>query len=126
MKRFFAAFLLFTYCLVSTGFAVRTHYCMGNWEGVDLCFVQQDPCSNCGMDAAGNEGCCRDEIKVVKLQQDLLTAKQAVPVFEVPVAVLPFTVQQVAYITSETGCKIKAGPPGNSPPVYLTNCVFRI
>lgn len=129
MKRFFAAILLFTYLVTSTGFVVSTHYCMGKADGVQLGVAKEKTCSKCGMHTEDSGGCCRDEVKVVKLQQDLQPAKAILPAFSMHPAV---TLASSFLITPFLNFKRHSRAFGNTPPlpqktdIYLVHCVFRI
>ena len=102
---------------------------MDRFDSADLYKTKSDVCSKCGMPVTDSNGCCHDEIKVVKLSIDHnvsqlnyeIKAPDALPVnhndfisdFNVAL------VQQVNYLN-------------HSPPLlsqqdtYLQNCVFRI
>jgi hypothetical protein len=57
---------------VTSGVVINIHYCMGEVATVELGHNSQDSCGQCGMD---NSGCCHDDVQVVKLCADQLSAK---------------------------------------------------
>lgn len=69
MKKTVAAISLFIYLAVSCGIVINFHYCMDKLASVEL-FEQKDSvCDTCGMET-NSLGCCRDEITVLKLEDD--------------------------------------------------------
>lgn len=129
MKRVFASILLLLYFCVSTGFVVSMHYCMNKFDSVKVGAPESEKCGKCGMHTEDSEGCCRDEVKVVKLQQDeqlakLLMPSLTLPPVELPLSkhlALPFQNYVQAYLLEEPDPPLR-----KSQPVYLSNCVFRI
>src|SRR5688500_9136263 len=81
MKKLFISILLLVYFTVNTGFVVNLHYCMHKIAGIVLNGEEHDSCGKCGMPVKDKEGCCREEVKVVKLYQDILPAFTIVPQF---------------------------------------------
>lgn len=128
MKKAFAAILLSIYFLVSTGFTVNLHYCMDEFYAWEL-GESDDECDKCGMTTSKSEGCCRDEVKLLKLKQDVFQAKSATYFFALPALVnatstyllLPFKnavpIQQFA---------VHDPPSLSGQYSYIKNCVFRI
>ncbi|MGV3656906.1 MAG: HYC_CC_PP family protein [Chitinophagaceae bacterium] len=129
MKRFLAFILLLIYFTVSTGFVVSMHFCMNKFESVQVGAASSDKCGKCGMHTEDSGGCCRDEVKVVKLQMDKQVAKMLLPSLslspvELPLSqhlATPFQNFQQAVEPVPTG-----PPPISSQPVYLSNRVFLI
>lgn len=128
MKKAAATILLCLYFLVSTGFVVSIHYCMDKVDGVALGNSTRDECSKCGMTLADNDGCCKDEVAVVKMQVDQLMAKLVKADFSLP----PIAVKTTDYlftplfVTIEPSLPVAHGPPLSKQDSYLQNCVFRI
>lgn len=67
MKRFTAILLALIYLATTTGILINTHYCMGEVSGVAFGQKNNATCGTCGMD---NEGCCHDDLQVIKLTAD--------------------------------------------------------
>ena len=129
MKSVSTFLLLIIHFVVTTGFSVSTHYCMGKIDGISLGVAKTDQCSVCGMHTEDSNGCCRDEIKVVMLQQDEQLAKVIVSSFGVD---QHFATTSSYYISERQKLHIPINefsvipPLLNSQPVYLSNRVFRI
>ena len=128
MKKLFASILLLVYFTVSTGFVVSVHYCMNKVDSVQLGDTSSDECNKCGMHIESSGGCCKDDVKMVKMQVDQSFAKITVPNFSLP-AVLPLVYD--SYFTSYSKSVDESYPLAHSPPLskqdtYLQNCVFRL
>jgi hypothetical protein len=126
MKKLLASLIVLVYLAVSTGFIVSVHYCMDSFDSAQLGNTENEKCGRCGMHKA--DGCCRDEVTVVKLQTDHL-AGQAVSVtltspeiehHQTNYLVLPFK-------NFTVNCySVAHSPPLDEQDTYLENCVFRI
>lgn len=128
MKKLFASILLLVYFTVSTGFVVSVHYCMNKVDSVQLGDTSSDECNKCGMHIESSGGCCKDDVKMVKMQVDQSFAKITVPDFSLP-AVLPLVYD--SYFTSyaksvDESYPLAHGPPLSKQDTYLQNCVFRL
>ncbi len=79
MKRLTIFLLLLLYVTVSSGFTVHLHYCMGELVESNLAHSDDPTCGGCGMekDSSSNDGCCKDEHKQVKVDQDKKLAEIA-------------------------------------------------
>ena len=64
LKRIFTIFIVFAYGLFSSGLVIDAHFCMGKLASVDWTSASSNSCAKCGM---SKTGCCKDEVKVVKL-----------------------------------------------------------
>lgn len=129
MKRILVAILLLVYFTVSTGFVVNLHYCMDKMASVELGSKESEDCGKCGMPKKEKDGCCRDEVKVVKLYQDQVSAHfadfrfSAVATLVVPSEFLISPFRNTSLFTSH---KAHAPPLISKQDAYLVNCVFRI
>lgn len=128
MKELVAFIWLFVYMGVSTGFAVSTHYCMNERRSVELGDVQKAVCDKCGMPKKQSHGCCRDEVKVVKLQQDTQVAKLLMPSLEVslPVAVVSQHLLSPFYNFMQSHARLRFESPPLPEDLCVANRVFRI
>lgn len=70
MRRSLAIILAVIYIGFTSGVVLSTHYCMGEVAGVALGSSGADVCGTCGME---NDGCCHDDVQVVKLTTDHAT-----------------------------------------------------
>ncbi len=73
MKRLFSFIFILIYFVVNTGFTLNLHYCMDEYYSWEIGESDED-CERCGMDIPKSDECCRDEVQVVKLQQDQLAS----------------------------------------------------
>lgn len=130
MKRAFVSIFLLVYFTVSTGFTVNMHYCMDRFQSWEFGATESDSCDKCGMSTSESNNCCRDEVKVMKLHQDLFqTAGPSLPhqvVLALPVTPFWYTPPQLHY------AYVRGQHYAHSPPLldkqdtYLSIGVFRI
>ena len=130
MKKFLATILILVYLVFSCGVVINFHYCMDRLASTSLFGGESKYCGKCGMHSDDSDGCCRDEIKVVKLDEDQQNAQALDFVFAAP--------QTGIHYSSLFICQPfqNADPSGHfhnhSPPLlsgqdsYLQYCVFRI
>src|SRR4051812_13156669 len=127
MKRILAAILLMVYFTVSTGFVVCTHFCMNRFTSVELGAGQDKKCTKCGMHK-NDKGCCRDEVKIIKIQQNYTAPQLLLNHFSL-LASLPV---QIHYILSPLLSRsaidhyMVHGPPLACSDLCVLHCVFRI
>jgi hypothetical protein len=132
MKKSIALLSFLCYFAVTSGVVINFHYCMKRLASVHLFETAADQCERCGMDTHEYEanGCCRDEVKLVKLEQD--QNKLAVAVYDIPaLELISITPSEfiVALVKNESG---QRHFHNHSPPLlseqdtYLQNNVFRI
>jgi len=89
-------------------------------------------CSKCGMEQSAKKenGCCKDESKFIKNNNDQKTAAAALEMdrliaLDLPVSIYEVSTVDIASVTEES-------PVSNAPPrsscvaVYIRNCVFRL
>lgn len=127
MKKSFVFILAFVYLFVSSGIAINTHYCMGKVESVNIFEHSDDKCGKCGM-PANNDGCCKDEFSMLKLQDCHKQSESLVHVYA-PQCIMPAcnnylvnvdVKEQVSFINI-----FRSPPPSNYPALCILNCVFR-
>jgi hypothetical protein len=128
MKKAAASILLLLYLLVSTGFVISVHYCMDKVDAVELGHVATKECGKCGMYLENNDDCCKDEVKVVKMQVDQLVAKLVNADFFLPLIAFNTTEHLFTPIfnTIEKAEPVAHGPPLSEQDSYIKNRVFRI
>jgi hypothetical protein len=103
---------------------------MDRLASTTLYVTETTKCGQCGMEIHQSNGCCRDEVQVVKLQDDqnkTLITNFDIPAIE-PVALIPskFIVARF-YNTSEQRHFHNHSPPLlSAQDTYLQNNVFRI
>lgn len=127
MRKFFATISVLVYFAFTSGVIINTHYCMDRLDSVRLYAAKSDYCPKCGMHT--KNGCCHDEITVVKIKADQKTSSIDFSL-EAPV---PFAIITSHYLSA--GIYNNYSHPdhlNHSPPLltgqdtYLQNCVFRI
>lgn len=127
MKKLLASFAVTIYFAFACGVIVNYHYCMGSFDSFQLYKTASDWCGKCGMHAK-KHGCCHDEVKIVKLEDDHQASFVSFD-FKTyqPAAVIP-GLAAVDLINND----LQTDHLNHSPPllrpqeVYLFNCVFRI
>jgi hypothetical protein len=128
MKKLAASILLLIYIVVSTGFVVSVHYCMDQLNSVELGHVTDSKCNDCGMIIEDSDGCCKDEVKVMKMQVDQAIAKLVKADFSLPL-VSSFSTQFLftpLIGDAKPDQPVAHGPPLSKQDTYLQNRVFRI
>ena len=126
MKKFLAISLAFVYLTISSGVVVNIHYCMGEIAEVAFGQKSSDKCGKCGME---NDGCCHDDVKVVKIQDSQSLA--SINTDFAKVEVLAQTYPELSYAVSILPVSIIVqtanAPPGKAEvPLNIRHCVFRI
>ena len=74
MKRFVVSILAILYLATASGATVHLHYCMGKLVGASLMQHEDHKCGRCGMKKKTNNGCCKDEHKIIKTDQEHMQA----------------------------------------------------
>jgi hypothetical protein len=128
MKKGIAAILLVLYVAFSSGVVISFHYCMNDFDSAQLGATQFEVCGKCGMHTDDAGGCCNDEVKIFKIQDD----QQATNIsfkFSTPgeiIAIIPVW-NEVAPVNSTYQLFLNNhSPPLSKQDTYLQNCVFRI
>ncbi len=128
MKKGIASILLLLYVAFSTGVVISYHYCMNDLDSLQLGAVKTEVCGKCGMDVADANGCCHDQVKIFKIQDDQqiagLNFKFSAPV--ITIDALP-NFDHVLLVKSTHSYSLNNhSPPVSRQDTYLQNCVFRI
>ena len=130
MKKAVASISLFVYLLMSCGVIINSHYCMNKLDSTGFFSEAAEVCGKCGMHINDSSGCCRDEVKVIKLDDDHKVTVQNVfslPTLEAIVStpsefiVAPFVNNNVP---EEIWDHSPPLPDGRS--LHIKNSVFRI
>ena len=130
MKRLITLFIALIYLVMSTGFVMNSHYCMGRLSSVELGVSEVKKCI-CGMriDRAKKSKCCHSKLDVVKLQEAHKTAPSVLFQFSVMEAVVPqFYLSAISYasIYNKDNYLIKLPPNLHEQDTYKRICVFLI
>lgn len=130
MKKGILAISFLCYITLTCGVVVNLHFCMDRLASVQVFGNKADHCGQCGMDMHGDNDCCHDELKVIKLEQD--QNKTANPDYTIP------AISALTYFSSEfmdapvmpglsTTTSVIYSPPLISvQDTYLQISVFRI
>lgn len=128
MKQVVASILLLVYFVVSTGFVVSVHYCMDKVNAVQLGDAARDKCNKCGMPLKDKKGCCKDEVRVFKMQVDQAFAKFVKTDFSLSPDLSSHSQFFLATLFREIklSAPVAHGPPLSEQDTYLQNRVFRL
>lgn len=130
MKKAGLSILLVCYLAFSSGVLVNFHYCMDRLASTKFFAAKSEKCGKCGMNMHRAHGCCRDEVKMVKMEEDQKV--NPVVVFELPSLEQTASVPSEFLLTSFYNIPVKNHYQDHSPPLlteqdtYLRNSVFRI
>lgn len=130
MKKTLSAILIILYLAATSGIVINSHYCMKRLVSVNLFEKKAKVCGLCGMDMHDNNGCCHDEVKVLKLVQDQVN--NPVVSFEIPsLDAVPaghsdFMVALVIKTGEQQHFQNHSPPLLSAQDIYLQNNVFRI
>lgn len=132
MKRLLIFILAFSYLVTTTGADMHLHFCMGKLAGWSFWAEdEKTACDKCGMEKEERpDGCCKDESKWMKIQDDQKVADQAFSFAKLsPAAHLHFPVYNAPTPLSATAGlhpQSHAPPRGGKVESYILNCTFRI
>ena len=132
MKKFLATILAVLYLATTTGATVHLHYCMDKLFELNLWASEQDECSKCGMETSQqtDNGCCKDEHKQVKLENDHFKSAVAFLAMPLTETALPVHFNEISPVlfssVSEENPRSHAPPRSCGLAIYKRNCIFRI
>jgi len=130
MKKAVAIIALASYLLVTTGVVINYHYCMKRLASTQVFGSAKTFCGKCGMHTKKSNGCCRDEVKVMKLQTDqnsFSAIALSIPPIENIVITPSEFIAALSYNTSEQKHFHNHSPPLlSAQDTYLQISVFRI
>lgn len=140
MKKFLVTILALIYLSTSVGSTVYMHYCMDKlvaW-GLGHEKTSKKSCPYCGMEKSykdkhcskESKGCCKDEQKRLKLENDQKISETSFQLSQIPVetSAPSFFDNSFEYISSIT----EENPLSHAPPrtqnvsLFVLNCDFRI
>jgi len=130
MKKILASILLLTYFAFSSGVVINYHYCMDQLASAKLFEKDSDVCGECGMHSSESNGCCHDEVKVLKAEEDQNLPSSIAFSIKAP-AVQLSEVSEFIYFSFRNlheSLHATAYPPPllTEQDTYLQNRVFRI
>jgi hypothetical protein len=130
MKKFVVAIVLICYLAVSSGVIINFHYCMNKLASTEFFASESKECPKCGMHIETSHGCCRDEVQIVKMEDDQKTSTAFA--FELPsleeLVIKPsdFIVASFYAISGKRHFLNHSPPLLSAQDTYLQNNVFRI
>ena len=121
---------MIAYLAVTSGVIVNSHFCMDKLDSTQLFATSSKVCGKCGMHTDKSHGCCRDEVKILKVDSD----QKLNPVlnFEIPSLEAIVMIPSEFIITSFYNAPKSPIYFTHSPPLigaqdtYLQNRSFRI
>lgn len=114
--------------MLSVGFSMDVHYCMGSRVGVDFFSENNGRCGKCGMlEEEKGSGCCTDQHTFYKIADSHKNVNPYFFYFLFEPAVPKFyNVLPTNDIQFRPSFLIAGIINTGSPPLYIKNCVFRI
>ena len=129
MKPILSILLALIYLATSSGLALQVHYCMDEVSGVSLSQADDNSCGYCGMEKNSNN-CCKDETKLVKLDDAHKLLGSAYLKHPAPASVKSgvYPYQPISYSNISLSSLNNAHAPPVKPdrPLYLMHRVFRV
>ena len=132
MKKVLTTITILFYFVVSCGVVINLHYCMGSLQSFELYAVDSGECGKCGkcgMTMEEPNDCCKNEVKIIILQDD---QNKGSVTFNLP-AIESVSVSPSEFITAPyfnvselLFHNVHSPPLINRQDAYLLNCVFLI
>ena len=129
MKKVLASISVIVYFVMTCGVVVNLHYCMGRVQSIDFYGAEKKICDKCGMSLDNTHGCCKEEVKILKLQDDQNKAQVSYSIKSIDVvATIPsdFIVATINNIERTSHFDNHSPPLLTKQDTYLQNRVFRI
>jgi len=121
---------MLVYLAFSSGVMVNLHYCMNRLSSTELFSSAGLQCNKCGMHTEKSHGCCRDEVKIVKMDDDqrfAAVADLSIPAMEALIAVpSPFIDAPFVNATSFIPHAPHSPPDVTEQGLFVEIGVFRI
>jgi hypothetical protein len=102
---------------------------MDRLDSMQIGDSEAEKCGKCGMETNDVNGCCRSEVKLVKLQQELTVTKALNTIFTLSPVI---TTNSVYLFSPQVNLILDTEQISHAPPLiskqdtYLNNCVFRL
>lgn len=136
MKKLLLTIMTFVYLAVASGASVNLHYCMDKLVSMDIMGRNDHNCPVCKTQKENSaktefscKGCCKDELKQVKLENDHKAQQSFFSEisFESTEGTLHSNEYTLFIPVKLIGSYNINGPPTkHKVPTFLFNCVFRI
>jgi len=98
-------------------------------QSVDFYGEEKKVCDKCGMSLDNTHGCCKEEVKILKLQDDQNKSQASYSIKGIEVVeIIPsdFIVASIYKVESSSEFNDHSPPLLTKQDTYLQNCVFRI
>lgn len=129
MKKLIAFIAALVYLSTSSGMVMSVQYCFDKVSSIQVNgFGGGDGC--CCIGAEKTEGCCSDEVKLVKLQQSHqatfvnYSIENSIQLLSIPLSYIDAS--PIVSVREELVQISDSSPPLPSAPIYIKNCLFRI
>jgi hypothetical protein len=101
---------------------------MDEFDSVQLGASKADYCGVCGMHKSESNECCKDEVKIIKIEDDQQTSTLSFKFSSPDAVVVPSPVLNETLMVGSTQQLYlhTHSPPISKQDTYLQNCVFRI
>ena len=130
MKKIVVFILAILYFITTSGVIINMHYCMGELAELGLPQSKDEECSICGMRESESNGCCKNEQQFLKIYKEQITSNvyYQLPKFTSDALIHNSFELTSVYVPSlmEEHPLAKAPLRGESLPLFIRNCVFRI
>ena len=128
MKKGIAAILLVLYVAFSSGVVINFHYCMDDFDSAQFGANKSDYCGVCGMHKSEANECCKDEVKIFKIQDEQQTSAISFKFTSPDVVVDEVLLWNETFLVGSPHQLYlnTHSPPLSKQDTYLQNCVFRI
>lgn len=118
------------YLAFSSGVIINSHYCMNRLASTQLFQTGSKECGKCGMHIDDSHGCCRDEVKMVKMDDDQKVSASVsleIAALKMPVQI-PSEFISASFINVPLQESLDEQPPPllKGQETYIRHCVFRI
>lgn len=116
------------YLAVTCGVMVNFHYCMNRLDSTRFFTAAAETCGKCGMHTDDSHGCCKDDVRIIKLQIDQQTPVSPVVDFSAPAILPDLTAFFLADPVTGIACNRQSihSPPPLAEKIYLEQRVLRI
>ncbi len=130
MQKFLLIPVMFVYLVVTSGVMVNFHYCMNKLSSTELFASGGKQCDKCGMHKERSHGCCHDDVKIVKMDDDhRFAAEMDLNILSIqPVVGLPsaYTDAPFVNLTGLVAHRPEAPPNWSEQGLFAEIGVFRI
>jgi hypothetical protein len=130
MKKLLILIFSLFYITASSGVMINLHYCMGEFVRWDFSHHKDQHCANCGMKESKTKDCCKNEQKILKIDdaQKSTNTNYQLPLFifsSLPALVFETTYVGIRALTKEP-LQSNALLRRQNLPLFILHRVFRL